>query len=75
MANISLQVEFEICKLNQLSGAIHYLAKYINPKQVKQIYYAFMYVFLFIKYGIELYGTFDPTVLRPLHTAQTTFGI
>jgi hypothetical protein len=55
-------------KLNQLSGAFYYLAKYINPKQIKQIYYA--YVFPYIKYGIEIYGACDRTVMKPIQTAQ-----
>jgi hypothetical protein len=55
-------------KLNQLSGAFYYLAKYINPKQAEQIYYA--YVFPYIKYGIEIYGVCDKTVMKPVQTAQ-----
>ena len=57
-----------ITKLNQLSGAFHYLAKYIDNDRINQIYYA--YVFPYIKYGIEIFGTCDSTTLKPLQTAQ-----
>jgi hypothetical protein len=58
-----------ICsKLNQLSGAFRYLADYIKPDNIRQIYYA--YVFPYIKYGIEVYGSCDQSILKPLQTAQ-----
>jgi hypothetical protein len=59
----------QICsKLNQLTGAFRHLADYIKPANAKQIYYA--YVFPYIKYGIEVFGTCDPSIMKPLQTSQ-----
>ena len=55
-------------KLNQLTAAFYNLAKYIDIQSISKIYYA--YVFLFIKYGIEIYGACDPTTMKTLQTAQ-----
>jgi hypothetical protein len=55
-------------KLSQLTGAFRYLASYIKPANAKQIYYA--YVFPYIKYGIEVYGTCDPSIMKSLQISQ-----
>ena len=55
-------------KLNQLTAAFYNLSDYIDKDNINQIYYA--YVFPHIKYGIELYGACDLSVMKPLQAAQ-----
>ena len=47
---------------------MYYLAKVLNKDCIRQVYYA--YVFPYIKYGVELYGTCNDSLMKKLQTEQ-----
>ena len=51
----------------QLRGAIYYLEKLLNKNQIKDIY---AYVYPYIKYGIELYGSCCKNMMNRLQRQQ-----
>ena len=55
-------------KLNQLTGALRYLTKFINNEQAKTIYYA--YIHPHIQYGLENYGQSNLKNTKIIQTAQ-----
>jgi len=66
--NWKQHVEYVVNKLVKLRGAFNYLAKVIDKECVQQIYYA--YVFPYIRYGIEIYGVCDISVMKQLQIEQ-----
>lgn len=66
--NWTHHVEYVINKLVKLRGAFYYLANMIDDESIRQIYYA--YVFPHIKYGIEIYGTCNESVMKRLQVEQ-----
>ena len=61
-------VEYVINKIVQLKGAFYYLSNILNKECYNQIYYA--YVFPYIKYGIEVYGACNTTLMNRLQREQ-----
>jgi hypothetical protein len=66
--NWAHHVEYVIKKLVKLKGALYYLANVVNKQCITQIYYA--YVFPYIKYGVEVYGTCSESVMKQLQIEQ-----
>ena len=58
-----------VCKnLNKLTSVMHYVSRYITDSHFHRIYYA--YIFPYIKYGIELYGSASNKHLNKLQVLQ-----
>jgi len=66
--NWTHHVEYVINKLVKLKGAFYYFANVVSNECIRQIYYA--YVFPYIKYGIEVYGTCNESVMKRLQVEQ-----
>ena len=56
-------------KLVRLNGAFSYISQFIHRNQIMQLYYA--YVFPYIKYGIEIYGSCAKYTLNKIQATQT----
>jgi hypothetical protein len=62
-------IDYVAKKLSQLTGVFYHLSRFIPVELVSQIYYA--YVFPYIKYGIEVYGSCSKTALNIIQVKQS----
>jgi hypothetical protein len=61
-------IDYVSKKISRLTGAMYHLSKFLPYDSICDIYYA--YVFPYIKYGIEVYGTACKTILSTIQIQQ-----